>query len=479
MIKLRFRQVHLDFHTSPMIENIGAAFDKAEYQRLLRLARVNSVTTFAKCHHGWCYYPTKVGRMHPQLKFDLLAEQYRACKEIDCNVPIYISAGLDNVASREHPHWREITSDGRYAGWQSSPIKAGFHKMCFNTPYLDYLCEQIEEVARLYPACDGIWLDIIHQGQCCCRWCMETMKQAGLDPSKESDRLACAQIVLKKYYERTTAAAKVTNADMAVFHNQGHIPKGRRDLLNYYSHLELESLPTGGWGYDHFPLSAKYVHKLPHDFLGMTGKFHTSWGEFGGFKHPNALRYECAAMLAFGAKCSIGDQLHPDARLDESTYELIGQAYTEVEQKEKFCDDVRNVAQIGLLSVEAVGDGQGRRTRNAHGDVGAVRVLLEEHMAFDVLDAEMDFSPYQLLILPDEIVVGGDLKRKLDTYLAGGGKLLLSGSSGLIDEQFIFDIGAAYHGESPYQPDFVLPAEDLRPQFVPHSPFVMYLKSSN
>jgi hypothetical protein len=45
----------------------------------------------------------------------------------------------------------------------------------------------------------------------------------------------------------------------------------------------------------------------------MTGKFHTTWGEFGGFKRPNALRYECAAMLAFGSKCSIGDQLHPAA----------------------------------------------------------------------------------------------------------------------------------------------------------------------
>jgi hypothetical protein len=60
----------------------------------------------------------------------------------------------------------------------------------------------------------------------------------------------------------------------------------------------------------------------PSTSLGMTGKFHTTWGEFGGFKHPNALRYECAAMLAYGAKCSVGDQLHPLGRMDESTYVL-------------------------------------------------------------------------------------------------------------------------------------------------------------
>ena len=33
-------------------------------------------------------------------------------------------------------------------------------------------------------------------------------------------------------------------------------------------------------------------------------------GEFGGYKHPNALRYETSLCLANGAACSIGDQLH-------------------------------------------------------------------------------------------------------------------------------------------------------------------------
>ena len=52
------------------------------------------------------------------------------------------------------------------------------------------------------------------------------------------------------------------------------IIKGRRDLATANTHLELESLPTGGWGYDHFPLSARYVQGLGMEFLGMTGKFH-------------------------------------------------------------------------------------------------------------------------------------------------------------------------------------------------------------
>ena len=133
---LRFRQVHLDFHTSPAIPGVGARFDKAQFQVVLKRGHVDSITIFSKCHHGSSYHPTAVGRMHPSLSFDLLDAQVAACRELDVN-------------------------------------------------------------------------------------------------------------------------------------------------------------------------------------------------------HPNALRYECAAMLAFGSKCSVGDQLHPDGEMDATTYGIIGEAYAEVERKRK------------------------------------------------------------------------------------------------------------------------------------------------
>lgn len=475
---LRFRQIHLDFHTSPHIDNIGADFDKEQWQETLKIGNVDSITCFASGHHGWSYYNTKVGKQHPHLSFDLLRAQFDAAKEIDVNVPIYLTAGIHNVMADEHPEWREMMYDGKYGGWTSGALMAGFRSMCFNTPYLDHLCEQIEEVATLFPNCDGIFLDIINQGPCCCRYCMESMQEKGFNPEKEADRLAHAKVVLDKYYKRTTAAARVNDDNMPIFHNSGHITRGDNELLKYFSHLELESLPTGGWGYDHFPLSAKYCHNLPHDFLGMTGKFHTTWGEFGGYKHPNALRYECAAMLAFGAKCSVGDQLHPSGKMDISTYKLIGRAYAEVKEKEPWCINAKNIADIGLLSCEAVNKDSDAAHRDNPADIGAGRILLEGHFLFDVLDADMDFSRYKLLILPDEIIINDKLKAKLDLYLENNGKLLLTGTSGLDQNksEFLFDVGASYHKQSEYQPDYILPSEELRPSFV-ESPLVMYLPS--
>ena len=72
--ELRFRQIHLDFHTSQHIPDVGAAFDPEEFAATLSRARVDSVTCFGRCHHGYIYYDTKAfpERRHPHLKRNLL-----------------------------------------------------------------------------------------------------------------------------------------------------------------------------------------------------------------------------------------------------------------------------------------------------------------------------------------------------------------------------------------------------------------------
>ena len=79
---MRFRQVHLDFHTSEHIEDIGKKFDKKQFQTALKKGNINSITLFSKCHHGWAYHPSKANEIHPHLDFDLLGAQIQAAHEI-------------------------------------------------------------------------------------------------------------------------------------------------------------------------------------------------------------------------------------------------------------------------------------------------------------------------------------------------------------------------------------------------------------
>ena len=41
---MRYRQIHLDFHTSEHIPGVGAAFDPEQFAGTFKAAHVNSVT---------------------------------------------------------------------------------------------------------------------------------------------------------------------------------------------------------------------------------------------------------------------------------------------------------------------------------------------------------------------------------------------------------------------------------------------------
>ncbi|WP_127490592.1 beta-galactosidase trimerization domain-containing protein [Paenibacillus glycanilyticus] len=461
---MRFRQVHLDFHTSEAIAPIGQRFDKKQFQEMLRLGHVDSITVFSKCHHGWAYHPSEANEIHPGLSFDLLAAQIEAAHEIDVKTPVYLSAGLDEKLARRHPEWL-IRDENDTTGWVKGFLEPGYHQFCMNSPYLNILLAQIREVVSRYDA-DGVFLDIVGVRKCYCHNCIESARREGMDPRDEQAMRRLWERTYANYTAKVKETVESVKPGLPIFHNGGHIKRGRRDLAMMNTHLELESLPTGGWGYDHFPLSARYAQTLGVDFLGMTGKFHTSWGEFGGYKHPNALRYEAALSIANGAKCSIGDQLHPDGYMDKATYALIGSAYSEVESKEAWCADTSNVADVALLSLEAVGVHEKARDGLSKGasDAGAVRMLLEGKILFDVIDKEHDFSTYKALILPDYVAIDEPLRNKLELYMRQGGKLLATGWSGLdpAGEAFAVDFGVRYLGVNPFNPDYFRPGFALK-----------------
>ncbi len=449
--ELPFRQIHLDFHTSEHIPDIGADFDGAEFAATLKKARVNSINVFAKCHHGWSYYDAKVGRPHPHLKKDLLGEMVKHCRANAIDINYYYSLVWDVDVARRHPEWLWRDRDGKPVG---DPLPA-WPNLCMNTPYLDLVVRENEEILSKYET-DGAWFDILKQPPqgCYCAWCRKDRAELGLAETPAGIRRHNKTVAMR-VEKRLNGIVHQRFPNALTFYNS-RLVVGVRDELPYYSHIEIESLPTGGWGYSHFQQRVRYMRTLGKDMVGMTGRFHKSWGDFGGIKNQAALDFECTNFLANGAKACVGDQLHPRGRLDAVTYNRIGRTYAKVEALEPWCRGTAAVADIGVVSTAVVASETTQKITPV--DQGFTNMLVELHQQFNVLDLDEDLARYKVVIVPDEIPPFPALVEKLDRYVAAGGALIVSHES-LLDpatRQFALkQIGVRYQGPAKFEGEYL------------------------
>lgn len=449
MKELTFREIHLDFHTGEHVPSVAHDYSDEEFEEILKLGKIDSINLFAKCHHGLFYYYDTKYTVHPNLKTDLLPRMIAVCEKNDVDYAVYISAGLDEYNAKKHPEWLCRDKEG-HTQWTSDHTKAGYRLLCFNSPYLNELKRQTKEIVQKFPNAKEFFFDITDERICYCKHCMEDYERAGIDVNDFAAVKKHAEKVYKKYYTQINNLVKKYAPNARIYHNMGNIVRDRRDFLYSNTHCEIESLPTGSWGYDHFPLSASYARRTGLDYVGHTGKFHTMWGDFGGFKHPNALVYETSLHIAFGAKSLIGDQLHPSGKFDRYTYECVGRAFDRVQKLEPWIKNVEAVADIGILSQDCL-----ERSFCPEGDSAANRIMLQGKYLYDLLDSDSDFSRYKVIVLPDTITVKGKLYNKLKTFVEGGGKLLASGISGTNEGKFVFDLGAKMIGKDEFNPTFM------------------------
>ncbi|MCU0523039.1 MAG: hypothetical protein MUF84_20425 [Anaerolineae bacterium] len=450
------RQVHLDFHTSEQIPGIGSQFSKAQWQEALKAGHLNAINIFAKGHHGWSYYPTEVGTMHPHLDFDLLGAQIEGCHEIGVECPIYYTVGWSVHDAELHPDWCARRKDGSFI-WRGNPEAkptdpyplGNWKLLCPSGPYHEHMKAQVAEICRKY-AVDGFWFDIFQvQHGCYCDRCRASMAALGVDVNDEEAVVAHFAHIYKTHMADMRATIAAYHPQATVFFN-GTTAFGRGNQKYgthvYNTHQDLEDLPTGWGGYDKFPLRSKYYLGEGYQICAMSGKFHTSWGEFGGFKHPDAIKFEAASMIAFGSVCNFGDQLHPTGLMDMQTYRNVGEAMAYVEKIEAYGPGGKPVSNLGLWF-----------SGNTQADIGVSKMLLDCQMDFVVAN-EHNLGGLQTVVIPSEPCLGEGQVAVLEQYLANGGSLVVL-SAGALDayrSRFLLDVGADYEGPGLYDVDYTV-----------------------
>jgi hypothetical protein len=266
---------------------------------------------------------------------------------------------------------------------------------------------------------------------------------------------------------------KASSRDASVYFNSRPL-WNLAEEVPYLTQVEIEALPTGGWGYMYFPKNVRFARTFDdRPYMGMTARFHKSWADFGGLKPYAALEYETSQMMAHGAKCSVGDQLHPRGTLDKAAYELIGRVYARVEAREPWLEDAKPVSQIGLFQLP------GKQYYSTGGaDEGATRMLTHLKHQFDVVEFGSDLDRYELLILPDAMQLDDAQVKRLRAYVKRGGKLLATGTSGLSADGkklLLPELGIKPAGLSPFTTTYIRFGDEVSDD-VPPTDHVMYEK---
>jgi hypothetical protein len=416
------RKIHLDFHTHPAVTDICACFDPDQFADTLAQAGVDCVVLFAKGHYGYAFFASQTNPIHPHLQRNFLPEAAAACRARGIRTEAYISVCCDYQTFLQHPEWACRNADGSIARWSEVSVLLDLSSPLLNDVVLPFT----EEVARTMPV-DGLWFDIVMyptDGVYSDYLTARLRERGGEDTLENRGQLA--HVITVEAQARLHALVKSLRPEMDVLvNNQANL--GATAVFPYNDIIEVESDPTHWPQYD-LPLRCRYLRGTGKPHHGLTTRFHRCWGDFGGLRAPAQLQAELGMIYAAGTPwVSVGDHLHPSGVLEPSVYGLIGEAYAHSRAMAPLVEAAIPQSEIALLAAPNPSPFTSVRALAQHAQLGAARLLVEEHLQFSVHDVTADIPAHEVLLLPGGHPLPAEAIAAVRARVAAGQPLLALG----------------------------------------------------
>lgn len=418
----------MDFHT-PKIpwEQTFKSFNAKEYVKILEEAKVNSLVSFTKCHHGYSYYNTKIGLRHPSLPADLdmFGEILGECHKKEMKVIAYYSVGWLTTIQQHRPQWMERNQQGQMMNTQGEPTTGPWANVCLNSPYLkEVVLPELTEIMEQYNA-EGLWLDIIECQPCYCDHCQEKyLKQHGTEMPK--DKTLLKDFVIQTKFDFIHACRELVRSKrpewLFTYNTAG------RDLpvVSQVDYCCIETHPGAPWardGWAHGLLVYKYLQNIKKPWESCTSRFIHGWGGWDDQCLANMLAVS-SRIAAHGGMINLGDQAHPNGTLDKELYKKIGKVFEFIEEREKYSMGQKSLPYVAILTGEF--DVYGKQK---HQYIGALKILSKKQVPFDLIREydETTLTKYACLVIPEVETLSDEAITNLKAYVKNGGRLFITG----------------------------------------------------
>jgi len=488
-----YRRMLLDFHIQEWDPGFLAQFDAEEFADCVVTGRMKTATIMTNTHTGLCNYPSQVGRQHHAWNGrDTIAEMIAALHKRDIAVILYYCTIYTDWYWEQHPEARIVDADGKseklLMGNRGNPRR--FSVLCPNNEeYRAFVAAQLDELCDRYDF-EGVWPDMTFWPTVCfCPSCRrryaeevggeiptvvdwEDPRWVGFQRKRQEWLLEFIHLVTSTIKRRKPA---VTVAHQSQTFNHHWMFAPSLPMVD-----ENDWLSADLYGDRHtIGFFAKLFHavsrKKPFEHLNTW--CYPNIHEHVITRTTDELRSNVFAAFANDGAMSFIDAIDPVGTVHRRNYERVAPIFAELERCEPyagghFCQD------IGIYySFDNVFDlsENGRSLRPARycfqpgtppqgatahrsSALNLAKTLQQWHLPFGVVtqkDLER-LSEYQLIVLPNVVMLDKEEAEALRRYVESGGNLYASKNTSLIGNDGVrrqdFDLsdlfGASFRGES-------------------------------
>jgi len=374
--------------------------------------------------------------------------------------------GYFNIWNRwaydNHPDWRMLKANGRFSVWDlPDTVPTRFRVCCMNSDaFREYVRAQVADLAGRYDL-EGLWIDMIgwNGTVCYCHNCREKyFRETGHElpdtidwSSPEWARFVTArERWFLEFQQMVDTAARSARPGLTVTFQCGSWTQGWGSGCTPELFAIGDFLAGDFYG-DAIEQSvickalAAYTRNKPIEF--MTSRcanlyYHTTT------KSYRELRMAACSAFAHNASFTFIDAIDPVGTISDRFYETMGRLYVEVERiKDHLHPDASPVTDVGLYTnmLSAFDPSLDRRSMlDAPSTVSPLPplmnlggILLKAHIPFEILTPSNleRFPNVQLIVLPQIRAMEAKEVNALRAFVAEGGALLVTGSTGLWDGQ--------------------------------------------
>lgn len=497
-----YRRHFFDMHIPDWNPEFLSRLDPEQLVDNLLAENVTAVYFMFLTHTGLAYYPTKVGRMHPNLHGrDILRELIDAAHRKKLDVIAYYCLLFTDWYSNTHPESRAVSVETETGSSQqhTRPICPN------NEAYRRFMVDQLTEICIDY-SFEGVWPDMTwFPTVCYCQSCKKRYSEeiGGSIPVKVDWQDPVwvrfqrkRQDWLVEFAHLVTSTIRKLRPEVTVVHQSGQLAWGDWRMAGSAQLAAVTDWLSADLYYDR--MTQSYFHKLFYSLSRLKPFEHVmGWNMPTMMEHVLVRTEEDLRCRTFSAFMNNGamtflESIDPLGTVNRDKYVAAGRVFRELEKFERFTGgEFRQDIAIyhsydsppASLSTfphpASRSDGQEQSLPGDHraGCVAAARTLLQHHFPFGAISRlNLEQLPhYQLVILPNLVMMSDQEAAAFRQYVQNGGCLYASKFTSILttdgrklDNFLLSDVlGVSYTGETSQKVTYVEPRDAYKELFLP------------